>query len=133
MHRLPFAVLALQRAAEDVLGGALEVLVLPGHSAVAAHRALHVELLGALAVGGRSAVAPDLLALHGGRGTVALEAVAAGLVRGVIVATGMSILEIDVLRALATLARAVLGQVALVGRVAAELSLGDQLMVKGGN
>lgn len=80
--RLALAVLALQRAAEDVLRRTLDVLVLVVHAAVAAHRALHVELLRALLIGRRAAVAPHLLALVRRRRTVAVETIACGRPKG---------------------------------------------------
>lgn len=136
LDRLPFPVLALQRAAEHILRQALDVLMLL-LAAMAAHRSLHVELLRALAVRGRASVAPDLFALCRRRGTVPLKAVACvhgepycliitahqfclvpnrtcGFVSGVVVTTRTAVLHIDIRWTQTTLARTELGQIALV-------------------
>lgn len=127
MRRLSLAILALQRPTEHVLLRTLDVLRLADHATVTAHRSLHVELLRALAIGCCASVAPDLLALHRGRWTVALEAVARGLMRGVFMSAGISVLVVHIVRTIAILPRAVLWQVALVRRVPAQLSLRHEL------
>ena len=83
-----------------------------GPAAVAARRAVHVELAEALRVGPGRLPAPDARALVVARGAAAVEAVAAG--------AGAPVLVEDVRRALRGVSVAHLGEVALVGGAAAD-------------
>lgn len=65
LRRRSIAVLALQRAALDVLGRALDEAAGAIVAAVAVRRALGVELLEALRVRRLAARPPDLLTLYG--------------------------------------------------------------------